>query len=224
LIAKSKLQGIALQFVQGRESLSSDACCYAELKVYQVARFTEKMQTQYHYTRLQDATQDKGESVEEFADWCRRLCQRTVRCMVDEAMQRIIHEEAERWLVAAYINGLAGIVGQQVRFRMPSTLEEAVEVAVSLSNAERMRAPDTKRVFSTKRDSSSQGIICYNFGKKGHYAGDCRSPKKNGTSAGNIRTRDYAEGRGRAPPGQGPRNSSNGGNPSGRQIWCFHYK
>jgi hypothetical protein len=81
-------------------------------------------------------------------------------------MQRILNEEAERRLVAAYINGLAGLVGQQVRFRMPSTLEEAVDVAVTVSNAERMRTQDTKRVFSTKRDSSSQGITCLIAGKE----------------------------------------------------------
>jgi len=59
LIAKAKLQGIALQFVQGRESLSSDACSYAELREHLVARFTEKLPAQYHYTKLQDATQEK---------------------------------------------------------------------------------------------------------------------------------------------------------------------
>jgi hypothetical protein len=39
----------------------------------------------------------------------------------------------QRRLVAAYINGLTGIVGQQVRFRMPVTTEEAVEVAVTVT-------------------------------------------------------------------------------------------
>jgi hypothetical protein len=89
-------------------------------------------------------------------------------------MQRIINEEAERHLVDANINGLAGIVGQQVRFRKPHTIQEAVQVAVTVSNAERMRTPDTRQVFSTKRDSSPQGITCFNCRKKGHYARDCR--------------------------------------------------
>jgi len=160
LIAKAQLQGIALQLVQLRESLSHDVCSYAELKEHLVANFTEKMPAHYHYTKLQDATQEKRESVEEFADRCRRLCQKTIRCVEDEAMQRIIKEEAQRRLVAAYINGLAGLVGQQVRFRMPFTLEEALEVAVTVSNTERMRTQDTKRMFSTKMDSWSQGIIC----------------------------------------------------------------
>ena len=53
-------------------------------------------------------------------------------------------------MVAAYINGLAGLVGQQGRFRMPHTLEEAVQVAVTVSNAERVRAQDPKRVFSAE--------------------------------------------------------------------------
>jgi hypothetical protein len=95
-----------------------------------------------------------------------------VRHVEDEATQRIINGEAERRLVAAYINWLAGIVGQQVRFRMPHTLEEAVQVAVTVSNAKRVTAPDTMRVFSAKRGSSTQGIICFNCGKRGHIASE----------------------------------------------------
>ena len=115
LIAKAKLQGIALQFVQGREILANEACPYAILREHLNDLFSEKMPAQYHYTRLQDAVQEKGESVEEFADRCRRLCQRTIRIVEDEDTQRIINEEAERRLVAAYISGLSGIVGHQIR-------------------------------------------------------------------------------------------------------------
>jgi len=46
LIAKVKLEGIALQFVQGRESLSNDTCSYAELEAHLVAAFTEKKPAQ----------------------------------------------------------------------------------------------------------------------------------------------------------------------------------
>ena len=123
LIAKAKLRGIALQFVQGREFLTSDACPCTDLKEQLIARYSKKMTAQYHYTRLQDGTQERGESVEEFTDRCRRLCQKTVGHVEDEATQRVINEEAERRLVAACIIRLAGVVGQQVRFRMPHTLE-----------------------------------------------------------------------------------------------------
>jgi hypothetical protein len=61
LIAKAKLQGNALQYVQGRVFLAKDACTYAVLKDRPVDGFSEKLPAQYHYTRLQDATHEKGE-------------------------------------------------------------------------------------------------------------------------------------------------------------------
>jgi len=84
---------------------------------------------------------------------CRRLCQKTIRKVNDGMTQRVISEEAEQRLVAAYINGLGGIVGQQVRFRMPSSLDEAVQVVITVSNAKGTKLTDTRRVFSAKWDS-----------------------------------------------------------------------
>jgi DNA-binding MurR/RpiR family transcriptional regulator len=132
--------------------LANATCTYTVLREQLTERFREKLPPKYHYTRLQDATQEKGESVEKFADRCRKLCQKTVRTVSDEVTQRIINEEAERRLVAAYINGLGGTVRQQVKFRMPNTLDEAGQVAITVINAERMRSTDTKRVFSAKRE------------------------------------------------------------------------
>ena len=87
LIAKAKLQGIALQYVQGRDVLAHDACSYGVLSEQLTERFSEKLAAQYHCTRLQDATQEKGESVEEFADRCKKLCQKTIRRVNDEVTQ-----------------------------------------------------------------------------------------------------------------------------------------
>jgi len=111
-------------------------------------------------------------------------------------------------------------VAQHIRFRMPHSLEEAVQIAVTVSNAERMRTQDTKWMFSAKGDNSSQGMTCFICGKKGHYARDCRAPKgtiiPQGTVAPIIRRQ--------AAPNQASRDSSASGNTRWKQIRCFHRK
>jgi hypothetical protein len=136
LIAKAKLQGLALQFVNGREELLKDTCPYGTIKKALIERFTEKMPDQYYYTQLQDATKDRGETADMFADRCRKLCHKTIRRVDNEAAQAALNDDAERRLVAAYINGLRGIVGQQVKLRMQSNMDKAVRLAVTVENAE----------------------------------------------------------------------------------------
>jgi len=92
-----------------------------------------------------------------------------------------------------------------------------VQVAVTVSNAERLRAPDTKRVFSAKRDSPSQGTSCFICGMKGHFAKECRSPRKDGILAGNGHTPDSARGRGRGAAKPAPRHSAVR-NPNGNKF------
>jgi predicted mannosyl-3-phosphoglycerate phosphatase (HAD superfamily) len=55
LIVKAKLQGLALQFMHGREELGRDGCSYETLKQALVERFSDKLPDQYYYTKLQEA-------------------------------------------------------------------------------------------------------------------------------------------------------------------------
>jgi len=64
-------------------------------------RFSDKLPEQYYYTRLQDASQWRDESAEVFGDRCRKLCQRRIRKVQDEEVQRIINDEAERRLFSS---------------------------------------------------------------------------------------------------------------------------
>jgi hypothetical protein len=64
-------------------------------------------------------------------------CQRTIRKVQDEEVQKIINGETERRLLAAYIHGLKGIVGQQVQFQMPTSMEQTVKLAVTVENVEK---------------------------------------------------------------------------------------
>jgi hypothetical protein len=54
----------------------------------------------------------------------------------DPVTQRIYSEKAERMLLASYTAGLTGTPGLQVRYRMPTTLQEAVQIATSVGQAE----------------------------------------------------------------------------------------
>ena len=50
----------------------------------------------------------KSESPEVFLDRLRKLCQRTIRSSGNPVEQAIINQEAERRLLASFINGLIG--------------------------------------------------------------------------------------------------------------------
>jgi len=171
LIVKAKLQGLALQFLSGRVELVRDGCSYETLKQALVDRFSDKLPDQYYYTRLQEAAQGRDESAEEFGDRCRKLCQRTIRKVQDEEVQKIINEEADRRLLAAYIHGLKGIVGQQVQFQMPTSMEQAVKLAVTVENVEKHRqmVGGSRKVFANRKE-----IGCYRCSEPGHYARDCQ--------------------------------------------------
>jgi DNA-binding MurR/RpiR family transcriptional regulator len=121
-----------LQFLSGRGELVRNGCGYENLKQALVDRLSDNLPDQYYYTRLQDAAQGRDQSAEEFGDRCRKLYQRTIRKVQDEEVQRTVNEEAERRLLATYIHGLRGVVGQQVQIQIPNTMAQAVKLSVTV--------------------------------------------------------------------------------------------
>jgi hypothetical protein len=69
---------------------------------------------------------------------------------------------------------------------MPPSLDEAMQVAITLSNAERMKQSDTKSEFSAQRDEASQAVVCFSCRKRGHCMKDYRFKRKDGSSKGMI--------------------------------------
>jgi len=114
---------------------------------------------------------ERDESAEEFGGRCRKFCQRTIREVQDGEVERIINEEAERRLLAAYIHGLRGVMEQQVQFRMPSTMEQAARLAVTDENAEKHKQifGGSRKVFASKKE-----FEYYRCNQSGLYARDCQ--------------------------------------------------
>jgi len=55
----------------------------------------------------------------------------------DPQIQRIHKKNADRMLLASFVSGLAGRAGYQVRISHPESLGEALNLAVSVQEAER---------------------------------------------------------------------------------------
>jgi hypothetical protein len=86
--------------------------------------------------QLNSARQKKGEISQEFADRILGLAQNITPNVSDPASVKMYHENIERMIVASYNSGLVGTPGIQVRFRLPSSLEEAVRIVLVVERAE----------------------------------------------------------------------------------------
>ena len=136
-LARPKLRGAARLFYSAQPELRADYVAYEDFPTAFVNRFQDKHTDQNHYARVQNASQEKNESPEVFLDRLRKLCQRTVRNSDNPVEQAIINQEAERRLLAAFINGLIGVVGKQVRVQMPDKIDKALNMAIIATNAEK---------------------------------------------------------------------------------------
>jgi hypothetical protein len=54
----------------------------------------------------------------------------------DPALQNISYEQAQRALLASFTAGLTGTHGRQVRFSMSGTVEDALQIAITVAQAE----------------------------------------------------------------------------------------
>jgi len=136
-LAKLKLRGPAGVFYSAQPQLRADDVTFADFRTAFVNRFQDKHTDQYHYARVQNASQERNESPEAFLDRLQKLCQQTVRSSVKPVEEVVINQEADRRLLAAFINGLIGAPGKQVRLQMPETIDKALNMAIVATNAEK---------------------------------------------------------------------------------------
>jgi DNA-binding phage protein len=100
-------------------------------------RFGDKHTEHYNYTRLQSASQEKNESPEMFLNRLRKLCQRKIQLSENAVEEAVISREADRRLLAAFINGLIGTSGKHVRLQISGIIDRALNMAIVATNAER---------------------------------------------------------------------------------------
>ena len=135
-LARLKLRGADRLFYSAQPLLKADDVTYGEFRRVFVERFKDKHTDQFDYSRLQTAVQEKHESLEVFLDRLRKLCQRTILGSNDPVEQAVINREADRRLLAAFINGLTGVPGRQVRLQMPDTIDKAMNMAIIATHAD----------------------------------------------------------------------------------------
>jgi hypothetical protein len=76
---------------------------------------------------LRTARQGKNEDAQQFADQRRAFSQKLLRKTNDSVARQIHQESAERMLLASYVAGLVGVVGRQVRYLNPQSIQQAVQ-------------------------------------------------------------------------------------------------
>jgi hypothetical protein len=165
-LVKLKLKGPARAFYSAQPQLRADDVTFADFRTAFVNRFTDKHTDQYHYARVQNASQEKGESPEVFLDRLRKLCQQTVRNSENPVEQAVINQEADRRLLAAFINGLIGAPGKQVRLQMPEIVDKALNMARVATTAER------EERYSARKDRGNNARVFTVGGTRGNTGRD----------------------------------------------------
>ena len=51
--------------------------------------------------------------------------------------QAVIQQEADRSILAAFVNGLVGIAGKQVKMQMPDNIDKALNMPIIATNPEK---------------------------------------------------------------------------------------
>ena len=145
-----KLTDAARAFYSATPELRDPTISWQDFKVRFLQRFRDVRSVQYHFGQLYMARQRKGETAHEFLDRCRLLAKRTVPCTTDPVLQRAYNEQAEQLLLSAFSKGIMGTAGRQLRYASPATVEEALRIAVTVSQAEIQEARDSAFYLDTE--------------------------------------------------------------------------
>ena len=146
-----KLTDAARAVYSATQELRDPTISWQDFKARFLQRFRDVSSVQHHFGQLYMARQRKGETAQQFLDRCRLVAKRTVPCATDPVLQQAYNEQAEQMLLSAFSKGLLRIPVRQVRFASPATPEEALRIAVTVSEAEFQEARDNAFYLDTGR-------------------------------------------------------------------------
>jgi hypothetical protein len=116
--------------------LRSTEISWEEFKAKFLHRFRDVRSEQYHFMQLQTTRQKKYENPQEFLDRCLSLAMKTVPKVEEPAFQKCHYDQAQRILLSTFIAGSSGNSGQRLRFQMPATVEQTLQIAVTVFQTE----------------------------------------------------------------------------------------
>lgn len=153
VIAKLKLSGTAQTFCKTDE-LCKNATTLHELQNALESRFKDNLPDHYYLEQLACIRQEKGETIERYADRVKILGSKTFKPTQNAEVDNALRKEGDRRSMDAFTRGLFGELGRQVRIRFPKSLQEAVTLAIAMRDVE--RRPSDERSHHKDKSFSNQ--------------------------------------------------------------------
>jgi hypothetical protein len=131
-VATLKLVDTALSFYDATPELHKKDIKWTEFKKVFLERFKDSRTDQFLFTQLLSAHQGQHETVRVFADRVRKLSRQVTPQTDDPEAQKLCNHKTDSMMVASFTSGLRGNSRIQTRFAMPSVMDDAVRIEVTV--------------------------------------------------------------------------------------------
>lgn len=193
VICRMKLGGAAASFVASKPELQKSTATFQEYKEALKERFGDTATPEQYVRQLQGAKQDKGESVKDFADRCQRLGTKTLGKTESPEEATWAQRHLDKMVLAAFVAGLRGEPGRQLKFNPAGSLKEAIRRACLVEEAieEEKGGPSTSifgvddKSVNSVNETGKEELKCYRCSQKGHFARACPTGRYNRGRGGN---------------------------------------